>query len=81
MADTLKSEFEYYLAHQAELVEKFDGRYVAIKAGHILGDYETELEAVVETQKEHPVGTFLVQLVSPGAAAYTQTFHTRVAFN
>lgn len=41
----------------------------------------SELEAITEASKENDLGTFLVQYVSPGNAAYTQTFHSRVAFN
>lgn len=36
--------------------------------------------AVSETKKAHELGTFLVQKVAPGTEAYTQTFHSRVAF-
>jgi hypothetical protein len=77
----LKDEFDYYLANQDELVGKYAGRVIAIKGGKVLGDYDDELTAVTETQKEHKIGTFLVQRVTPGDAAYTQTFHSRVVFS
>jgi hypothetical protein len=80
MAQSLNEDFQYYLAHQEELVKQYNGKYVAIKGGAVLGAYDTELKAVTESQKVHALGTFLVQKVEPGNAAYTQTFHSRVAF-
>jgi hypothetical protein len=80
MADNLRDEFQYYLDHQDEMVEKYDGKYVVIKNRGVLGAYEDELTAVSETQKDHQLGTFLIQKVSRGTADYTQTFHSRVVF-
>ena len=80
MSSPLQKEFEYYLAHQSELVEKYNGKYIVIKDCVVIGAYDDELTAVSETQKVHKLGTFLVQRVSPGDGAYTQTFHSRVAF-
>jgi len=81
MSDSLQKEFDFYLEHQDELVERYEGRYIVIKGGEVLGAYDNELAAIIETQKSHPLGTFLVQLVSRGSAAYTQTFHSRVVFS
>ena len=81
MSRPLEKEFEYYLAHQAELVEKYRDKYVAIKGGKVLGAYDNELAAVAETQKTEELGTFLVQLVTEGRDAYTQTFHSRVVIS
>jgi hypothetical protein len=74
----LEREFDYYLEHQDELVERYDGRVIVIKDGEVLGDYDSHIDAVTETKKTHEMGTFLVQAVSPGAGAYTQRFHSRV---
>jgi len=76
----LEKEFAYYLAHQDELVAKYNGKYIVIKDGEVLGSYDDELTAVAETQKSHELGSFLVQKVSPGTEDYTQTFHSRVTF-
>ena len=73
----LAREFDYYLENQDYLVEQYDGRVIVIKDGEILGAYDSHIEAVTETQKSHELGTFLVQAVSPGPDAYTQTFHSR----
>jgi hypothetical protein len=76
----LKKEFEFYLAHQSELVRDYNGKVVVIKDEKVLNVFNTPLEAVTETQKHYPLGTFLVQRVSPGDTAYTHTFHSRVMF-
>jgi hypothetical protein len=79
MDSPLKREFEYYVAHQDELVKQFNGRVVVIKDQKVLGTYDNEMAAITETQKLHKLGTFLVQRVGPGTEAYTQSFHSRVA--
>ena len=67
----LKGEFDYYLANQDSFVEQYNGRVIVIKDRVVLGAYDSTWEAVVETQKQHELGTFLVQAVSPGKEAYT----------
>jgi hypothetical protein len=81
MSNELKKEFEFYLANQEEMVKKYDGKVIVLKDGEVLGAYDSELAAVIETQKSHSLGTFLVQRVSEGDEAYTQTFHSRVGFS
>jgi hypothetical protein len=74
----IAKEFDYYLANQDALVERYNGKVIVIKHGEVLGAYNSHIQAVIETQKAHELGTFLVQLVSPGTEAYTHTFHSRV---
>jgi hypothetical protein len=76
MSSELTREFKFYLAHQEEMVEQYDGRVIALKGGRVLGVYDSELAAVTELQKSHALGTFLVQRVTPGDSAYTQTFYS-----
>lgn len=80
MASTLDKEFNFFLSHQAELVAKFNGKFVVIKGEVILGAYDSELSAIRETSKFHKLGTFLVQKCEPGDGSYTHTFHSRVVF-
>ena len=70
-------EFDYYLANQDALVEQFNGRVIVIKDCVVLGAYGSAIEAVLETQEQHELGTFLVQRVSPGTESYTVRFPTR----
>lgn len=76
MGSELTREFEFYLAHQKEMVEQYDGKVIALKDGRVLGVYDSELAAVTELQKSHELGTFLVQRVTHGDSEYTQTFYS-----
>jgi len=80
MSNLLEKEFNYYIAHQAELVQKFNGKYIVIKDLQVIGSYDTDTEAVEKTTAKHELGTFLVQKCEPGESSYTQTFHSRVVF-
>ena len=73
----VEGEFDYFRANQDALVEQYNGRVIVIKDRVVLGAYDSYIEAVVETQKHHELGTFLVQAVSPGKEAYTVTFRGR----
>ena len=74
----LEKEFNYYLEHQEELVKKYNGKFLVIKECNVIGAYDSELEAVEKTTKEHDLGTFLVQKCEAGDESYTQTYHSRV---
>jgi hypothetical protein len=76
--ETLRDEFHYYLEHQADFVKKYDGKVIVLKNHEVLGAYESELDALVETTKEHEQGTFMVQKVSEGEEDYTVTIHSPV---
>jgi hypothetical protein len=78
--ESLKEEFEYYIEHQDELVRKYNGKFIVIKGGKVIGEYGSPLEAVEETSKKYELGTFLVQKCEPGSESYTQTYHSRVSF-
>jgi hypothetical protein len=80
MPNDLKKEFQYYLDHQDELVSQYNGKVVVIKDQAVIGVFDSELLAVQETTKKHPLGTFLVQRCLPGKDSVTQVFHSRVAF-
>ena len=77
---TLHDEFEYYLAHQAELAVQYEGRYIVIKDQLVLGAYDDEIEAVRTTSQNHEMGTFLVQFCSADPKSTMQTYHSRAQF-
>jgi hypothetical protein len=79
MDSPLKCEFEFYVANQKAFVEQYNGKVIVIKDLKVIGVYADELQAIEATQKTLELGTFLVQRVTPGTEAYTQTFHSRVA--
>ena len=76
----LEKEFKYYLDNQSELVKKYNGKFIVIKDCSVIGSFDSELEAIQETSKKHPLGTFLVQKCEPGSDNYTQTYHSRAIF-
>ena len=76
MSAALKKEFEFYLSHQDEFVQNYDGSVIVIKDRNVIGVYDSELSAVVEAEKDHELGTFLVQRVSEGNEAYAVTIHS-----
>jgi hypothetical protein len=76
----LEKEFQYYLDHQDELVQKYNNRVLVIRNNEIVGDYSTMEEAYLKSQEKYELGTFLIQKCSPGDKDYTLTFHSRVSF-
>jgi len=80
MSKPLEKEFKYYIENQNKLVKKYNNKYVVIKNKKVIGVYDSEAEAVQETSKNEPLGTFLVQKCTPGKESYTQTYHSRVSF-
>lgn len=79
--NNLDQEYRFYLDQRAELLKKYEGRYVVIMGEKVIGDYATNADAFFETARVHEPGTFLIQLCSSEMEANTQTFHSRVAFN
>lgn len=79
----LDKEFQYYLANQESLVKSHFGRYIIIKDEKVLGDFNSEIEAILFAKKELglELGSFLVQHCMPGKESYTQLFHSRVYFS
>jgi hypothetical protein len=72
-----RADFHWYLDNQDELVACYNGKVIAIKDRTVLGAYNSIPEAVDQTMEHHELGTFIVQRVSPGPEAYTQTVHSR----
>jgi hypothetical protein len=76
----LQDQFKWYLEHQNELVKKYEGKSIVIVDFEIVGVYDDDLSALIDTRKNHEIGTFLIQKCTKGNQDYTQTFHSRVAF-
>ena len=79
MMEKLEREFKYYVEHQDELVEKYNGKFIVIKDCNVIAAFDSELEAIEKTAEQYELGTFLVQKCEPGSGSYTQTYHSRVA--
>ena len=78
--DNLKKELDFFIDHQKELVEKYEGKFIVIKDQKIEGIFDTEIEAYTETQKRFELGTFIIQECISGKDVYSRTFHSRVIF-
>jgi hypothetical protein len=72
----LEKEFRYYIKNQNKLVKQYNNKCIVIKNEKVIGVYDSEVEAVQETSKNEPLGTFLVQKCTPGKADYTVTLHS-----
>ncbi|MCL1946067.1 MAG: DUF5678 domain-containing protein [Chitinivibrionia bacterium] len=77
----LDKEFNYYLKHQNELLEKYNNRYLVIVGENVVGDYDKLEDALQRSGEKYKLGTFLIQECTEGDSAYTATFHSRVRFN
>ena len=73
----LRKQFEYYVANQGALVEKYNGRWVVIAGEKVVADFATQMEAYTFAESKHPAGTYMIQLVAPGEENYSQTFYSR----
>ena len=76
----LEKEFKYYVDHQAELVEKYQGKYLVIRGEEVVAVYDDEIEAYTEAVKKYELGTFMLQECQPGKENYTRTFRHRITF-
>ena len=76
----LEREFRYFVAHQDELVKKYEGRFIVIVDDAVVGDYSSDGEAYLEVTKTRKPGTFLIQHCIPGPTAYRQSFNSRAVF-
>jgi hypothetical protein len=77
----LEKEFQYYLTHQDDLIKQYNsGKYVVIAGQEVVGVYDDDLIALIDTRKTREQGTFLIQKCTPGKDDYTSTFHSRVSF-
>lgn len=74
----LEPEFQYFLDHQQEIFQQYGDKVVVIVGDEIIGNYDNEIQAIVESRKTHPQGTFLVQRSGPDARVYTAHFHSPI---
>jgi len=69
-------ELNFFIANQDQLVERYSGKVLVIKGQSIVGVYPNVLSAYLEAQKEHELGSFMIQLCLPGPQAYTVTINS-----
>lgn len=76
----LKKEFQYYLDNQAQLVKKYNGKYIVIKDESVVEAFDDEQTALFYAKENFEPGTFIVQRCTPGEDDYTQAYTSRVIF-
>jgi hypothetical protein len=76
----LDAEYKYYIDHQQELLQLYKGRFIVIKDKTVVGDYDSQAAAYLNSIKKFELGTFIIQECTEGNSGYTQTYHSRVIF-
>lgn len=74
----LTNEFKYYLDHQAELVEKYIGKFLIIKDEEVQASYDDHIEAYYAAEEKFGLGNFLLQHCLPGEMSTSRTFNSQV---
>lgn len=75
--DIVRKQFDYYLAHQEDFVRQYNGKAILMVDFKVVGAYASEDEAYLDAIKKYTLGTFMIQLCTPGPDAYTIRAHTR----
>ncbi|MGH7459664.1 MAG: hypothetical protein ACREMA_01385 [Longimicrobiales bacterium] len=68
-----EKELAFFVAHQEELVAKYQGKVLVIRGNDVVGAFDSSLAAYLDAQRRFPVGTFMLQPCEPGTGAYTVT--------
>jgi hypothetical protein len=71
----LDAEFKYYLDNQDEILKSYNGKVVVIKDDEVVDAYDDYQQAYFGSVKKYKLGTFLLQLCTPGDEAYTIRFN------
>ncbi|MDR2797933.1 MAG: hypothetical protein LBB80_06285 [Treponema sp.] len=75
----LAVDFEYYTAHQAEIVNGHLGEFIVIKDARVLGYYKDEMTAFTSMKTEVP-GTFMVKKCKPQGKDIETYYGSQVVF-
>jgi hypothetical protein len=69
--DDHSSDLDFFIAHQDELVEEYNGKILIICNQHVEGACDTVLEACAEGDRRFGKGNFSIQKCIAGPKAYT----------
>lgn len=76
--NTQEKENKYYTDNQAELVKKFNNKFLVIKDAVIDGVFDTDVEAYKYATSKYELGTFIIKHCLPTKQTTAQYFRTRV---
>jgi hypothetical protein len=68
MATLLDTLRQYYLDHEANLAEKYGGKFIVLVEGGVFGVYGTETEAAEAATGKLDQGMYIIQQVPTLAA-------------
>jgi hypothetical protein len=73
MSDIQRQEADYkwFLDNYRMLYEEYGISYLAIKDKKVLGSYQSYAEALHETEKAEPIGSFIIQYCNGNETGYT----------
>ncbi len=76
----LDKELKYYLDNKDRLIAEYNGKYIVIVGNDVVGSYNDEDAAYVESVEKYGLGNFLIQFCDKNNESQVQTFHSRVSF-
>ena len=76
----LEKEFDFYLTHQNELINKYLNKYLIITDEQVAVAFDTKEEAYDFATSKFELGTFIIQQCLPGDLGHSQIFHSQVIF-
>lgn len=71
-----RNDFHWFLENYDYFYQQYGHKFLAIQHKIILGIYDGMREALDETSKSHPLGTFSVQECNGDESAYTASVVT-----
>lgn len=71
-----KNDFHWFLENYDSFYNKYGHKFLVIQNKTILGVYDEIREALDETSKRYPLGTFSVQECNGDESAYTASIVT-----
>ena len=69
--DHQQKNLDWYIANQADLSSKYNGKILLIVDQKLIGAFDTMGDANVTAMKSYELGSFTLQPCSPDAGSYT----------
>jgi hypothetical protein len=67
----IQSEFDYFIAHQDELVSKYANKIIVLHDNSVAGVFDNQLDAFLFCESHFDPETYAIQKCIPGKRAYT----------
>ena len=61
---SLIKELQFYKQNKADLLVKYEGKYIVIVGENVVGSYASYQEAVTASAEKYEPGTFFIQCVT-----------------